>query len=484
MNILAKIILTPFFIIGSALGFYNTTESPTLSAALPQGVAVFETALQSPISSSATSMTLTANSVRGGSTLSGYNCFTIDEGSSQAEFVCGTVSGTTVSSLTRGVDPVTATTTNATLQFAHRRGANVKITDFPLVQIIRNQLNGNDTFNNILNYQYSPDYTSASTTAVASKGYVDGVAFSGSPDASETVKGISELSTTAEAAAGTSAGATGARLVIPASMCSSTPSANVLCVITSAAGKIAQGFLDLTQSFTWSGNHMFTASTTMTATTTIAASNVLSRAVIFNNIAYSFPSLRGSNGSVLTEDGSGSLAWSAPVIPRYTFTTAALGLSVTSGNYATSSTLISIPANLLKASSTIQIKIVTGSCSENDANGAAATCEISLKNSLGTTIFITSMSTADSSSDGNSTNNGVLDADIVSNNSSTFSAQKTMGNLGYAAYYGSVLESYNNNAVSGTSAVDFTQAVNLVLVLRGQNGGALSINDASIIVNP
>lgn len=60
------------------------------------------------------------------------------------ECVCGTVSGTTVSSFTRGIDPVTATTTNATGQFAHRKGANVKITDFPIIQRLRQLANGSE----------------------------------------------------------------------------------------------------------------------------------------------------------------------------------------------------------------------------------------------------------------------------------------------------------------------------------------------------
>src|SRR5437016_14018177 len=70
-----------------------------LGAALPSGTAVFETSLQSRISSTDTSLTLTANSVRGGSTLSGYNCFTLDEGRTDAEYACGTVSGTSVTRL-------------------------------------------------------------------------------------------------------------------------------------------------------------------------------------------------------------------------------------------------------------------------------------------------------------------------------------------------------------------------------------------------
>ena len=44
-------------------------------------------------------MTLVSNSLRGGESLSGFNCFTLDEGRSDSEFVCGSVSGTSVTSL-------------------------------------------------------------------------------------------------------------------------------------------------------------------------------------------------------------------------------------------------------------------------------------------------------------------------------------------------------------------------------------------------
>ena len=59
-------------------------QSPTVGVALPQGSAVFETSLQSRISASDTSMTLVSNALRGGETLSGYNCFTIDEAAQTA----------------------------------------------------------------------------------------------------------------------------------------------------------------------------------------------------------------------------------------------------------------------------------------------------------------------------------------------------------------------------------------------------------------
>src|SRR3990167_9557133 len=117
------LLLSAALLIAGAIGGYFVApqSEPQLGASLPSATALFETSLAAPITTSATSMTLTANSVRGGGALSGYNCFTIDEGSSQAEFVCGTVSSTAVTAMTRGVSPLDGSTADTDLQFAHRR---------------------------------------------------------------------------------------------------------------------------------------------------------------------------------------------------------------------------------------------------------------------------------------------------------------------------------------------------------------------------
>src|SRR5918992_5572003 len=132
---------TGIMILATTLAGWLGVEQP-LGVSLPGGQALFETSLQERISSTDTSLTLVENELTTGESLSGYQCFTIDEGRSDAEFVCGTISGTTVSSLERGISASTGTSTVAAARFAHRRGATVKITDFPLVQRLRNLLNG------------------------------------------------------------------------------------------------------------------------------------------------------------------------------------------------------------------------------------------------------------------------------------------------------------------------------------------------------
>lgn len=199
-----------------------TAYTPVTAAVLPSATATFETSLASPITTSATSMTLTANSVRGGGSISGYACFIIDEGSTQAETVCGTVAGTSVTSMTRGISQSTGTTTVAALQFSHRRGANVKISDFPLIQILKAQNAGQDTFSTTIHY--TSGVTPAATDDLTDKEYVDSIAFSGASiiNASTVAKGIVQIATAGNAAASTDTGSSAAILVLPSSLSTTT----------------------------------------------------------------------------------------------------------------------------------------------------------------------------------------------------------------------------------------------------------------------
>lgn len=249
------------FLVGYKL-FTPPTDELNVAAALPQSVAVFETSLASPITSSATSLTLTANSVRGGGTLSGFNCFTIDEGSAQAEYVCGTVSSTAVTSLTRGVSPSTGTSTVASLQYAHRRGANVKITDFPVIQILKAQLNAEDTIPHLLLYDNTNVIqVGAPTTTLATKYYVDNVSVAGAATADETTKGIAEAATKLEMASSTRLGSTGASLFLQSQYATTTPASRNNWVVVSRSNSTIDPLFIATSSepYNWGALHTFSA---------------------------------------------------------------------------------------------------------------------------------------------------------------------------------------------------------------------------------
>jgi hypothetical protein len=291
-------LITPLFITSNVQPAFAATyqiESP---------VALFETSLASSISSSATSMTLvSATTLDGTSLASSTYSFIIDEGTASQEFVRADCTSTACTNMERGISAVTGTTTVSALQKSHRRGASVKITDGPVLINIARILNGYGTLPNALSYasnfavasssrQLIAAYQAlgmaetASTSAratllagnntwtgtnlfsgiptfsstaipifnsqptltddkqVATKKYVDDASFAGGVNGSETVKGVYQIATRAEAAAGTSAGSTGARLILPASMGTSTSqTATTSVVITNTSGKIDPTFL-------------------------------------------------------------------------------------------------------------------------------------------------------------------------------------------------------------------------------------------------
>ena len=191
-------------------GLFGAT--PPLGATVPVTVAIFETSLATGISSSATSMTLNTGTDKSGDALSGYTCFAIDEGTASEEFVCGTAAGTAITSIVRGIDPVDGDLSVTALKKAHRRGASVKITNHPALAIISRIINGNETFPNKISYASQPSFTG--DEEIITKKYVDDVALASAPDASVTVKGVTEEGTTAEIDAGTAAGGTSARLFV------------------------------------------------------------------------------------------------------------------------------------------------------------------------------------------------------------------------------------------------------------------------------
>jgi microcystin-dependent protein len=97
------------------------------------------------------------------------------------------------------------------------------------------------TFNGLPNTTTS--YTPAADGDLATKKYVDDTVTAGAPDATETVKGISELATGAEAAAGASAGETTGGLVLPASLATSSPfSTGYKIPVTGSDGKLSSLF--------------------------------------------------------------------------------------------------------------------------------------------------------------------------------------------------------------------------------------------------
>jgi len=188
-------------------------KTPGFGATIPTVVALFETSLASKITSSATSATLVTGTDKQGNSLSGTYGFIIDEGSANEEFVICTASGTALSSCTRGISVTDGKTAVAALQKEHRRGATVKITNYPQLAILSRILNGQETIPNRLAYQTHPTFSgTAASTSLITKKYADDLSIAGATNATTTVQGLVEQATVAELNAGTGTGGTGARL--------------------------------------------------------------------------------------------------------------------------------------------------------------------------------------------------------------------------------------------------------------------------------
>lgn len=207
---------------------------------------------------------------------------TLEPATSKKEFVSFTgvtqnADGTaTLTGVTRGLKFVAPYDQDTSLRQTHSGGAIFIISNPPQLY---NQLaaKGNDetitgtwTFSSSSPATYNADPTFTDSKQIVSKGYVDGVAFSGVSDGSETTKGIYEAATKGELAAGTATGGTGALLVPVTSQFNQTSSATTTVPVTKTNGKLSQGFLDLSESFAFTGSLTASGTATFNATTSFA----------------------------------------------------------------------------------------------------------------------------------------------------------------------------------------------------------------------
>jgi len=279
-------------------GFLNTLKEKEMGATIPVVPALFRTTLATKISSTATSMTLTTGTDKSGDALAGYICFAIDEGMSSEEFVCGTTAGTAVTSMIRGIDPVDGDTEVTSLKKAHRRGAIVKVTNYPQLGILSRILNGDETLPNIITYAAANTFT-AGSNQVPSVKYVDDVSIAGAADGTTTTKGLFEMATTAEILTVVTTGSTGAYLVAPNSLFDDDFSATTIIPVTGTDGKLAQGFIDLTEDFNFTGLVATTTSGNFNALTIGTNADIAGDLDVIGDI-----NLTSTAGDILYSDGT------------------------------------------------------------------------------------------------------------------------------------------------------------------------------------
>lgn len=250
-NYLAKIVAAVAIIavsIGGAVGLIQHQEKFGLfgsTANIPTAISLFETSLANSMATSDTTAFLVSATDRAGNAVTGYECFLVDGGTAQQEYMCGTMSGSTVTTLLRGIDPQNPYVSVPALIFSHRRGADVKITDYPTLGILSRLANGTDSYPNVLSYATSSTFTVG--TQIIDKTYADNLAFAGAPNGSTTVKGIYQEATTAQINSGTASGSTGADLTVQPAMLAASiyntqlPTANQKLALTGQSGTAVGG---------------------------------------------------------------------------------------------------------------------------------------------------------------------------------------------------------------------------------------------------
>ena len=216
------------------------------ASSIPVNPPLFETYLSSPMGVSDTALTIASNKLINGTSLSGYVCVTIDTNTSTVEYACGTGSGYSIYGLTRGLGSIDGISTSTALIYAHRRGADVKITDYPVLTRLARMLSGLDGIP--ANIYYNATTTLTDGRNLVNKDYVDNIAFSGAGvvNANTGARGIVQIATPTQVASSTGTGSTGALLVIPSSVSTSTYSAGLpagTIPTTGVSGKVDSNFI-------------------------------------------------------------------------------------------------------------------------------------------------------------------------------------------------------------------------------------------------
>lgn len=181
--------------------------------------------------------------------------------------------------VSRGLSNVYPFAASTTLAVAHSGQSYFILSDAPQVfaqypaKMNAESIVGLWTFSStsVPQLDQNPNFNTLASTTFATIGYVASTSFAGTVNATESVKGISELALGSEAASGASTGGTGARLVLPASLATSTCQSiqNSVIIASTTTGRIDKGCIDQTLNYSWSGSTTFTGTTTLAATTTI-----------------------------------------------------------------------------------------------------------------------------------------------------------------------------------------------------------------------
>lgn len=240
---------------------------------------------------------------------------TLEPGTSKKEFISftgvsqsGSSDEATLTGVSRGLDFIYPYTATSTLRQTHSGGALVIISNPPQLynqaafKANDETITGSWLFSAIAGYSSGLSFTT--DHQIITKKYADDLAIAGAPDSSQTTKGLVEEATLSELISATSTGGTSAPLFVPNQYFATTTSATTSVPVTNSSGKLSQGFLDLTEDWTFSGSNTYSGTTTFSGTSTVSGAMTFSGSV---------------SGLVDYQTFTSNATWTKPVIGNMVF---------------------------------------------------------------------------------------------------------------------------------------------------------------------
>lgn len=150
--------------------------------------------------------------------------------------------------------------------------------------------------------------TPTSTLQLATKGYVDGVAIAGAPNAQNAQTGIVRIATGAQAAAGS--GGVNPYYVLSSAISNNDCSGTDNLIPVTSGNVLNANCINQAGNYTWTGQHIFSNLVTFTALTSFTNHVDLgSGTLTMRGVDYQMPPTLNASSTVLSHDASGNMYW-------------------------------------------------------------------------------------------------------------------------------------------------------------------------------
>jgi hypothetical protein len=274
---------------------------------------------------------------------SDYMYFKIDQGKSNEEIIrCeGITDNTTYYTLTGctwGCQFYSGTCDVDANKKRHVSGAKIGLyTDWQFINYNYVSLDTAQTIEAVKTFSVSPIVPAPTTDSqAATKLYADNIANQGAATSTQTVAGIGELATQSEMAS-SYYDVTDPKL-LDTRYASSTPNVDQITIpVTESDGYLNQGFLDLTDDYSWDGNHSISGNQTISGEQVVSGTSTISGKMIYTGFGgtASDGALNITTGTTTIDADSNNV-----VIKNYSSINISSGAGLEISNKATNGTIL------------------------------------------------------------------------------------------------------------------------------------------------